>query len=119
MMGVSGLLKLTVLGVNMTLQALLPPRLREWSEIGPVQRAELEEFAHRLLAQQTKAITADGVLVQAGAEVWIIDGVGGVKPTSVRNTEAVTNYYLFGNIPVAHSFSTREAALKYQKYHAN
>jgi hypothetical protein len=91
------------------------PRLRAWADIGPVQRAEVEQFAQLLLDQHAKAITADGVLVQAGTEVWIIDGVGSVKPTSVRNTEAVTNYYLFGNIPVAHSFSSREAALEYKQ----
>jgi hypothetical protein len=104
---------------KMTLQALLPPRLLEWYNTGPVQCAELTEFAHRLLAQQTKAITADGVLVEPGTEVWIFDSVGAVKPTSVRETQALTNYTLFGNIPVANSFSTRKAAINYQKQNAN
>jgi hypothetical protein len=95
------------------------PRLRAWADIGPVQRAELEQFAQLLLDSQNTAVTADGVLAKPGMEVWIIDGVGGVKPTSVRNTEAVTNYYLFGNIPVAHSFSSRQSALNHQKYNDN
>lgn len=91
------------------------PRLRAWADIGPVQRAELEQFAQLLLNQQVAAVTSDGVLVKPGTEVWIIDGVGSVKPTSVRGTQAVTNYYLFGNVPVAHSFSSRQAALDYQR----
>lgn len=95
------------------------PRLRAWADIGPVQRAELEQFAHAVLEQKAQAITADGVLVAADTEVWIFDGIGSIKPTSVRSTEALTNYYLFGNIPVAHSFSTREAADAYRKQNAS
>lgn len=95
------------------------PRLRAWADIGPVQRAELEHFAHAVLEQKAQAITSDGVLVAADTEVWIFDGIGSIKPTSVRSTEALTNYYLFGNIPVAHSFSTREAADAYRKQNAS
>ena len=91
------------------------PRLRAWADIGPVQRAELEQFAQLLLASQHTAITSDGVLTKPGNQVWIFDGVGAIKPTSVRETQAVTNYYLFGNIPVAYSFSSREAALEYRQ----
>ena len=91
------------------------PRLRAWAAVGSVQRAEVEQFAQLLLDQQVAAITADGVLVKPGMEVWIIDGVGAAKPTTVRDTQTVTNYYLFGNIPVAHSFSSRQAALDYQR----
>lgn len=91
------------------------PRLRAWANIGPVQRAELEQFAQALLDSQHTAVTSDGVLVQPGDQVWVIDGVGIPKPTTVRETQAVTNYYLFGNIPVAHSFSSRQAALDYQR----
>lgn len=91
------------------------PRLRAWADIGPVQRAELEHFAQLLLDSQHTAVTSDGVLVKAGSEVWIFDGVGAAKPTTVRETQALTNYTLFGNIPVAHSFSSREAALEYQR----
>lgn len=90
------------------------PRLRAWADIGPVQRAELEHFAQLLLDQQVTSITSDGVLVTPGTEVWIFDGVGAAKPTTVRETQALTNYTLFGNIPVAHSFSTRQAALDYK-----
>ena len=69
--------------------------------------------------KQKAVQTADGVLAKPGDQVWIIDGVGGVKPTSVREIQAVTNYYLFGNIPVAHSFSSRQSALNHQKYNDN
>lgn len=95
------------------------PRLRAWADIGPVQRSEVQQFAQLLLDSQATSITSDGVLVTPGMEVWIIDGVGTAKPTTVRETQALTNYTLFDPVPVAHSFSTREAALKYQKYHAN
>lgn len=91
------------------------PRLRAWANIGPVQRAELEQFAQLLLASQHTAVTSDGMLAKPGMEVWVIDGVGIPKPTTVRETQAVTNYYLFGNVPVAHSFSSRQAALEYQR----
>jgi hypothetical protein len=94
------------------------PRLRAWADIGPVQRAELEQFAQLLLNSQHTAVTSDGVLVEPGTEVWIFDSVGAAKPTTVRETQALTNYTLFGNIPVAHSFSSREAAIKYQKQNA-
>ena len=90
------------------------PRLRAWAAVGPVQRAEVEQFAQILLDSQHTAITSDGILVKPGMEVWILDGVGAAKPTTVRDTQTVTNYYLFGNIPVAHSFSSREAALEYR-----
>lgn len=91
------------------------PRLRDWYNIGPVQRAELEQFAQLLLNSQHTAITSDGVLVKTGADVWVLNGFGTPTQTTVRNTEPVTSYYLFGQIPVAHSFSTRQAAEQYQK----
>ncbi len=100
----------------MNLTNLLPPRLRDWYNTGPVQRAEVEQFAQALLSSKHTAVTADGKLVQPGTEVWVISSLGTAMPTSVRPTEPLTNYYLFGNIPVAHSWSTRRAALNYQKY---
>lgn len=101
----------------MNLKQLLnqTPRLRAWADIGPVQRAELEQFAQLLLDSQHTAVTADGLLAKPGDQVWIFDGVGAAKPTTVRETQALTNYTLFGNIPVAHSFSSREAALEYRR----
>lgn len=98
----------------MKVTELLPPRLRDWYNIGPVQRAELEQFAQALLAAQVAAITADGVAVKPGDQVWVFSSTGAPKPTSVRPTEALTNYTLFGNIPVAHSFSTEAAAERYR-----
>lgn len=91
------------------------PRLRDWANIGPVQRAELEQFAQLLLNQQVSAITSDGVLVKPGDPVWVISSTGKPEPTTVQPTEAVTGYYLFGDIPVAHSFSTVQALRQYQK----
>lgn len=91
------------------------PRLRAWANIGPVQRAELEQFAQALLNSQVTAVTSDGVLVQPGDQVWVISYVGSPEPTTVKPTQAVTGYYLFGFIPVAHSFSTKKALRQYQR----
>jgi hypothetical protein len=100
----------------MNLKELLPPRLRDWYETGPVQRAELEEFAQQLLNSCAVAVTCDGVLVKPGTKVYVISSTGSVQSTTVQPTEAVTDYYLFGNIPVAHSFSSRQAAETYKTY---
>ena len=101
----------------MKLQQLLDqtPRLREWAAIGPVQRSELEQFAQALLNQQVTAVTSDGVLVKPGDQVWVISSSGKPEPTTLQPTEAVTSYYLFGQIPVAHSFSTKDALRQYQR----
>lgn len=94
---------------------LLPPRLLEWSQIGPVQRAELEQFAQAVLDSRAVGVTVDGYFVEPGNQVWIIDGIGSPKPTTVRKTQALTNYYLFGNVPVQHSWMDREALERYQR----
>jgi hypothetical protein len=100
----------------MTLKQILDqtPRLRAWADIGPVQRAELEQFAQLILDSQVTAFTADGVGVQPGDQVWVLSSTGTPKPTTVRKTEALTNYTLFGLIPVAHSWSTEQAAEAYR-----
>lgn len=91
------------------------PRLSEWAAIGPVQMAELEQFAQALLDSQHTAVTADGVLVKAGDPVWVISSTGKPEPTTVQPTQAVTSYFLFGDIPVTHSFSTKDAVRRYQQ----
>jgi hypothetical protein len=90
------------------------PRLRAWADIGPVQRAEVEQFAQLVLDSRAVGVTADGYFVEAGNKVWVISSTGAPKPTTVCKTQALTDYYLFGNIPVAHSFSTRKAAEAYR-----
>lgn len=101
----------------MKLQQLLDqtPRLRAWSKIGPVQRAELEQFAQAVLDSRATAVTADGVLVEPGDQVWVFSSTGSPEPTTVQPTQAVTSYYLFGDIPVAHSFSSKKALRQYQR----
>ena len=103
---------------NMNIKTLLDqtPRLRAWAKIGPVQMAEVQQFAEAVLNSQATALTADGVLVTPGTKVYVFSSTGSVQSTTVCETEAVTDYYLFGNIPVQHSFSTREAALNHQKH---
>lgn len=101
----------------MTLEQILDttPRLRAWAAIGPVQRAELIHFAQQLLDTQATALTCDGVLVQPGTKVYVFSSTNSIQSTTVQVTEALTDYYLFGNIPVSHSFSTRQAAKDYQR----
>jgi hypothetical protein len=100
-----------------TLEQILDatPRLRAWAAIGPVQRAELIHFAQQLLDQQVVGITCDGVGVEPGTKVYVFSSTGGVQSTTVQEVEALTDYYLHDNIPVAHSFSTREAAEAYRR----
>ena len=102
----------------MNIQEILDqtPRLRAWADIGPVQHAELAQFAQDLLASQATAITADGVLVGSGHTVWVLSSTGRPVTTTVRPTQALTNYTLFGLIPVAHSWSTEVAAENYRKH---
>ena len=91
------------------------PRLRAWADIGPVQRAELAQFAEAVLNSQAAALTADGVLVEAGDPVWVLSSLRTPMPTTVRKLQAYTTYTLFGPVPVCESWSTREAADKYVK----
>ena len=92
------------------------PRLKNFYEIGVVQRTELEAFVNAALQADMVAVTADGEIVQAGDTVYVFSSTGVPKPTTVRKLEAITNYELFGKIPVAESFSSEQAALNYQKY---
>jgi hypothetical protein len=102
----------------MNIQELLDqtPRLRAWADIGPVQHAELAQFAEAVLNSRATGVTADGFFVEAGNQVWILDGVGTPKATTVRKTEAVTNYTLFGPIPVAHSWMDHQALQNHIKH---
>ena len=102
---------------QMNLKQLLDntPRLREWAQIGPVQRAEVEQFAQLLLDSQVVGITDDGVGVNPGDQVWVLSSTGRPQPTTVRTTQALTNYSLFGLIPVQHSWSTEAAAESYRR----
>jgi hypothetical protein len=100
----------------MNIKTLLPPRLLEWYNIGPTQRAELDQFVETLLAHQKTGITADGVLVEPGTKVYVLSSTGKIETTRVQKLEAVTEYYLFGDIPVSSSFSTKAAAQHYKTH---
>jgi hypothetical protein len=92
------------------------PRLRAWADIGPVQRAELAQFVETVLNSQSVGVTADGFFVEPGNKVWVISSTGAPKPTTVCKTQALTNYELFGRIPVSESFLDRENLRNYQKH---
>jgi hypothetical protein len=92
------------------------PRLRAWAAIGPVQHAEVMQFAEAVLNSRAVGVTADGYFVQPGNQVWVISSTGAPKPTTVCKTVALTNYYLFGQIPVAHSFLDHQNLLNYQTH---
>jgi hypothetical protein len=100
----------------MNIENLLPPRLRDWYNVGPTQRAELDQFVEKLLQQEARAITADGVLVTPNTPVWVLSSTGKITQTRVLPLEATTDYYLFGNIPVSSSFSTKAAAQTYKDH---
>ena len=55
-------------------------------------------------------MTQDGKEVQTGDTVWVFGSIGDLHATKVKPTVQVTDYYLFGNIPVSDSFSTKKAA---------
>lgn len=90
------------------------PRLKSWYEIGVVQRTELEAFVNAALKADMVAVTADGELVQARDTVYVLSSTGEIKSATVQKPEVVTDYYLFGNIPVTSSFSSKQAAQIYK-----
>ena len=90
------------------------PRLKSFYEIGPVQRCELEAFVSSALQAGMTAVTADGELVQPGDKVYVLSSTGKIESTRVQKLEAVTDYYLFGDIPVSSSFSSKKAAQHYK-----
>jgi hypothetical protein len=92
------------------------PRLRAWADIGPVQRAELEQFAQLVLDSRAVGVTADGFFVEPGNQVWVISSTGAPKPAKVCKTQALTNYELFGRIPVSESFLDVKALRNYQTH---
>jgi hypothetical protein len=90
------------------------PRLRAWYNIGPVQRCELEAFVNAALQADMVAVTADGELVQAGDTVYVLSSTGKIESATVQKPEVLTDYYLYHNIPVSHSFSSEQAAQNYK-----
>jgi len=92
------------------------PRLRAWAAIGPVQMAEVEQFAQAVLDSRAAGVTADGYFVEPGNQVWVLNGVGAPAQTTVLKTQAVTSYQLFGPIPVAHSWMDLEQLQKHIKH---
>jgi hypothetical protein len=92
------------------------PRLRAWAAIGPVQHAELARFAELVLDSRAVGVTADGYFVEPGNKVWVISSTGAPKPTTVCKTQALTNYELFGRIPVSESFLDIQALRNYQTH---
>ena len=103
----------------MNIQEILDqtPRLRAWADIGPVQQAELAQFAEEVLNTQVSAITYDGVGVNHGDRVWVLSSLHLPTPTTVKVAQAYTNYLLRGDLtPVSQSFSTEQAANNYLKH---
>ena len=92
------------------------PRLRAWADIGPLQRAELAQFVEAVLNSRAVGVTADGYFVEPGNKVWVISSTGTPKPATVQKTQALTDYELFGHIPVSHSFLDYQNLLNHQKH---
>lgn len=90
------------------------PRLKNFYEIGVVQRCELEAFVNSALQADMVAVTADGEIVQAGDTVYVLSSTGKIESAKVQRPEVVTDYYLFGDIPVTSSFSSKQAAQIYK-----
>lgn len=99
--------------MRVNIKQLLPPRLLDWYNTGPQQRAELEEFADAVLNTRAVGVTADGYFAEPGNRVWILNGVGTPTQTTVQKSQALTNYTLFGPVPVAHSWMDREQLERY------
>jgi hypothetical protein len=103
---------------KMDLKTLLDqtPRLRAWAAIGPVQHAELAQFVETVLNSRATGVTADGFFVEPGNQVWVISSTGAPKPATVQKTVALTNYELFGRIPVSESFLDQQNLRNYQTH---
>jgi hypothetical protein len=102
----------------MNLKTLLDqtPGLRAWANTGPLQHAELAQFAETVLNSRAVGVTADGYFVEPGNKVWVISSTGAPKPATVCKTVALTNYELFGRIPVSESFMDVKALRNYQAH---
>jgi hypothetical protein len=93
------------------------PRLRAWADVGPVQHAELQQFAEALLNSQVSAVTCDGVGVKPGDQVWVLSSLKTPVPTTVKVLQAYTNYIIHHTLtPVSQSFSSQQAANNYLKH---
>ena len=90
------------------------PRLKSFYEIGPLQRCELEAFVNSALQADMVGVTADGELVQAGDTVYVLSSTGKIESATVEEPEVVTDYYLYTNVPVSSSFSSKQAAQTYK-----
>jgi len=55
-------------------------------------------------------ITKDGVRIQPNDDVYVFNSMGNVISASAQET-GITNYELFGPVPISESYSSREAAL--------
>jgi hypothetical protein len=102
----------------MDLKTLLDqtPRLRAWANTGPLQHAELAQFVEAVLNSRASGVTADGFFVEPGNKVWVISSTGTPKSATVCKTQALTDYELFGHIPVSHSFLDYQNLLNHQKH---
>jgi hypothetical protein len=76
----------------------------------------LAQFVEAVLNSRASGVTADGYFVEAGNKVWVISSTGTPKPATVQKTRALTDYELFGRIPVSESFLDVEQLLNYQKH---
>lgn len=78
---------------------------------------ELEAYVAERIADalaDQRPTTADGVRVAPGDTVWVLGSVD-VHEARVRPLDALTDYYLFGLLPVSESYSTQKAALQARK----
>jgi hypothetical protein len=76
----------------------------------------LAQFVEVVLNSRAVGVTADGYFVEPGNQVWVISSTGAPKPTTVCKTQALTNYELFGRIPVSESFMDVQALRNYQTH---
>lgn len=92
---------------------LTPDALRETAQAMDVVSRLAYDTAkalHNALEAQ-QPTTADGVRVSPGDTVWVIGSVD-VHEARVRPLDALTDYYLFGLLPVSGAYSTEKAALR-------
>lgn len=85
------------------------PRLLDWYNIGPVQRAELEDFASLILMSWAKGVTLDGYLVEDSDPVWFLAKRSDIKVLLV--SQLLDNPY--EAIPISQSFYERKNCENY------
>jgi hypothetical protein len=85
---------------------------REYDGLAKHRQCQIELALEEL--KKLTPTTFDGIIVKPGDNVYILGSLYNIEEAEVQEIIPLTDYELFGIIPVQNSFSTREAANEYK-----